>query len=760
VSLKCVVSEAFRRVLLLAAALGLLAVANPLQAAVAFVQGNSAVATSGSPVSATYPSAQAAGDLNVIFVGWDQATSHVQSVTDTNGNTYVAAIGPTVVAIGPTANPSGATQVTYYAKNIAASAAGTNIVTVTFTAAVSYPDVRILEFSGVSTSNPLDVVSGAIGTGTTLNSGALTTTASNDLLVASGYGQNTENSGAGSGYTQILRSSWNPVEDAILTAAGSYSATSTMPSGYWVMQQVAFRAANLGADTSAPTAPGVLTATAVSSTQVNLNWAPATDNVSVTGYLVERCLGVGCSNFAQIGSSGTAMTYQDTGLSSLTSYTYRIRASDGAGNLSGYSLAATDTTLVGNATYAQGNSTTATSANSVSTTYTSAQKAGDLNVVFVGWYQATSSVQSINDSNGNVYVAAVGPTVNPSGLTQIAYYASNIAPAAAGTNTITVTFANSVSYPDVRILEFSGILPASPFDAASAAIGTGATLNSGPISTSTPNELLVASGDVQHTYTGGAGPGYTQILVSSWNLVEDAVVTATGSYSATSSTSSGYWVMQQLAFKAAVDDNGSPSAPASLSASASSSSQVNLSWPASTDDVGVAGYRVERCQGAGCTNFEEIATPTTATYIDVGLAAATSYTYRVRARDAVGNLSPYSPIATTSTQSVGGGYDTTPPSAPALLKAATVTSGQIDLSWTASNDDVGVTSYLVESCSGTNCTIFSQIGTSASVNFRATELAPSISYSFRIRATDGAGNLSDYSNTVTMVTTVVGTICD
>lgn len=176
--------------------------------------------------------------------------------------------------------------------------------------------------------------------------------------------------------------------------------------------------------------------------------------------------------------------------------------------------------------------------------------------------------------------------------------------------------------------------------------------------------------------------------------------------------------------------------------------------------MGVAGYRVERCQGAGCTDFEEIATPTTTTYSDVGLTASSSYTYRVRARDAVGNLSPYSPIATTSTQSVGGGYDTTPPSPPALLKAAGVTSGQIDLGWTASSDDVAVTGYLIESCSGTNCANFSQIGTSTSVNFRATGLAPSISYSFRVRATDGAGNLSAYSNTVTLVTTVVGSICD
>ena len=98
-----------------------------------------------------------------------------------------------------------------------------------------------------------------------------------------------------------------------------------------------------------------------------------------------------------------------------------------------------------------------------------------------------------------------------------------------------------------------------------------------------------------------------------------------------------------------------PTAPNSLSASAVSSSQINLSWPAATDNVGVAGYRVERCQGAGCSNYAEIATTTTqTTYDNTGLAAATSYSYRVRAADARGNLGPYSPVATASTSADPG----------------------------------------------------------------------------------------------------------
>ena len=50
----------------------------------------------------------------------------------------------------------------------------------------------------------------------------------------------------------------------------------------------------------------------------------------------------------------------------------------------------------------------------------------------------------------------------------------------------------------------------------------------------------------------------------------------------------------------------------------------------------MTGYRVERCQGAGCTTFAQIGTPAGATYADTGLTAGTSYSYRVRATDAAG----------------------------------------------------------------------------------------------------------------------------
>jgi len=96
-------------------------------------------------------------------------------------------------------------------------------------------------------------------------------------------------------------------------------------------------------------------------------------------------------------------------------------------------------------------------------------------------------------------------------------------------------------------------------------------------------------------------------------------------------------------------DASAPSAPGTLSATASGSTQVNLAWGAATDNVGVTGYRVERCAGSGCASFAQIATPTGTSFSDTALSAATSYSYRVRAADAAGNLGAYSNAASATT---------------------------------------------------------------------------------------------------------------
>ena len=83
---------------------------------------------------------------------------------------------------------------------------------------------------------------------------------------------------------------------------------------------------------------------------------------------------------------------------------------------------------------------------------------------------------------------------------------------------------------------------------------------------------------------------------------------------------------------------------------AASSGQIDLAWDPATDDVGVTGYQVERCDGASCTTAQ-IAAPlgTRIFFSDTGVAASTSYSHRVRATDAAGNLGGFSNTGTALT---------------------------------------------------------------------------------------------------------------
>lgn len=96
-------------------------------------------------------------------------------------------------------------------------------------------------------------------------------------------------------------------------------------------------------------------------------------------------------------------------------------------------------------------------------------------------------------------------------------------------------------------------------------------------------------------------------------------------------------------------DNTSPSTPINLIATTISSSQIDLSWTASIDNVSVTGYKIYRCQGSGCTPSIQVATSSTTSYSDTNLSANTTYIYRVAAYDNAGNVSSYSNSASATT---------------------------------------------------------------------------------------------------------------
>jgi fibronectin type 3 domain-containing protein len=498
--------------------------------------------------------------------------------------------------------------------------------------------------------------------------------------------------------------------------------------------------------------PSGLTASAASSTQVTLGWTASTDNVGVTSYLIERCQGAGCGNFVQIGTS-TTLSYTDATVSAPTSYRYRVRTTDAAGNLSDYSNTAGVTTPASlPIAFIQGNyATPQSSVASVSLTYLAAQTASNLNVIVVGWNDTKAEVLTVSDTRGNTYVRAVGPTVRSGLGTQSVYYAANIAGAPANTNTVIVTFDMPAQLPDIRIAEYQGIDPVNPVDVVAGAQGSGTTSNSGVATTTNANDLLVGANLVAQSTTG-PGAGFTSRFITSpdSDILEDRVVTTEGSYSATASLTGGAWVMQMVAFRAGsvAPDTEAPSAPANLLASSPSSNQISLSWTASTDNVAVTEYRVERCQGMACGSFAQVATVTTNSFADTALTSATDYGYRVLALDAVGNVSGYSNIARATTQI----SDSEPPSAPGTLAATGVSGTQINLSWLPATDNVGVTGYRIERCQGVGCSVFIKLTVQSGTTFADTGLTPNTSYSYVVLATDGAGNLGPYSNSATAIT--------
>ncbi|MCU0439627.1 MAG: fibronectin type III domain-containing protein [Raineya sp.] len=186
-----------------------------------------------------------------------------------------------------------------------------------------------------------------------------------------------------------------------------------------------------------------------------------------------------------------------------------------------------------------------------------------------------------------------------------------------------------------------------------------------------------------------------------------------------------------------------PTAPTTLTATAVSSSQINLSWTDNANNE--TAYKVERSPD-GINGWTEIAgnlPANTNSYSDNGLTANTTYHYRVRASNAGGN-SAYSNVANATTLSNA-------PSVPTTLTATTVSSSQINLSWTdnANNE----TAYKVErSPDGVNG--WTEIAGNLPANtnsYSDNGLTANTTYHYRVRAGNTGGN-SAYSNVANATT--------
>jgi chitodextrinase len=183
-------------------------------------------------------------------------------------------------------------------------------------------------------------------------------------------------------------------------------------------------------------------------------------------------------------------------------------------------------------------------------------------------------------------------------------------------------------------------------------------------------------------------------------------------------------------------DSVAPTTPTNLTITGASATGISLSWGASFDAGGVAGYDVFR-------NGTKVGTTTGTTYAIGGLTCGSSYTLGVEAFDAAGNRSTRTSVvgATTACPSPPPpSPDTQAPTAPASLSITSKTETTLSLAWTASTDNVGVTGYDVYS-NGTK--VASTVGTSYTV----TGVSCGTSYMLGVEAYDAAGNHSTRSTT-------------
>ena len=190
-------------------------------------------------------------------------------------------------------------------------------------------------------------------------------------------------------------------------------------------------------------------------------------------------------------------------------------------------------------------------------------------------------------------------------------------------------------------------------------------------------------------------------------------------------------------------DTEAPSKPAGVTASDVTQTGAKITWTASADNVGVAGYNVYLGESRVNTS------PVTVTEYDLtGLTASTEYTVTVSAVDAAGNESARSEAATFTTSEAEEEKDNVAPSVPAGVTASDVTQTGAKITWTASADNIGVAGYNVyvdETKVNTDKLV-------EGLELELTGLTPDTEYTVTVSAVDAAENESGRSAAFTFTT--------
>jgi len=459
---------------------------------------------------------------------------------------------PTVSSVSPNSgSTAGGTAVTITGTNFAAGA------TVTF-GGTAATNVAVVNNTTITATTPAGSV-GAVAVTVTVNGESGSLSSGFTYVATLSVSSVSPNSGPTAGGTAVTITGTNFAAGATVTFGGTPATNIVVISGTQITATTPAGSAGAvsvtvtvnGQNASLANGFSYVLPPAVSSVSPNSGPTAGGTAVTITGtnFVAGATVafgGTAATNVTVVNSSTITAT---TPAGSAGAATVTVSVSGQSGGLTGgFTYVAVSLVSFVQGNYAAPQSPQAT----VSVTFSAAQNAGDLNVIVVGWNDTTATVSAVSDKSGNSYIRAVGPTSISGSLSQSIYYAGNVAAAAAGANIVTVTFSGAAAYPDIRILEYSGASPISPVDVTAAGTGNSATSSSGSVSTTSLADLLFAANTVQ-TVTSGPGNGFTSRLLTSpdGDIAEDEMVAAIGSYSATAPLSSGLWVMQMVAFRAA-----------------------------------------------------------------------------------------------------------------------------------------------------------------------------------------------------------------
>ena len=497
--------------------------------------------------------------------------------------------------------------------------------------------------------------------------------------------------------------------------------------------------------TTVPDAPTSLAATASGTTRINLSWtAPGSDGgSSITGYRIEESPNGNSSwTTLEADTNGPATTYSHTGLSGGTTRHYRVSAinSNGAGAPSNVDGATTGTTVPDAPTVL-----TATASGTTRINLSWTAPASDGGSPITG-YRIEESPNG--RSSWAVLVATTGgastthsDTGLPGGTTRH-YRVSAINTNGAGTpsNVAGTTTGTTVpGAPTSLAATASGTARINLSWTAPARDGgtpiTGYRIEESPDGTSSWTDLVTDTTDTRTTYSHTGLPGGT-----------------TRHYRVSAINSNGAGAPSSV--DGATTGTSVPGAPTDLSARASGTTQVDLSWTAPASDGGspVTGYRIEESpDGRSSWNVLVATTGSPATsYSRTGLASGATRHYRVSAVNTNGAGAPSNTASTTT--------GTTVPGAPTRLTAAASGTTRINLSWTApaSNGGIRITGYRIESSLGSGSSwtdVVANTGTTGTT-YSDTGLSGGTTRYYRVSAinTNGAGAPSNVDGATTGTT--------